>query len=154
LCVATARFKGGALREKVDIQGVVPALARNFSNDCEYYKHSMFETKALRELKQWAMEDLHAKKADIEDYSIDREVEDLSVIADKKNEEAGLGPGSEEEAERADDGGGEGRVGDDWPEGGEGDAVRGEYDPDGDEEVKDDGDICTGDEDSGEVTED
>jgi hypothetical protein len=152
--VATARFKGGAIREKVDITGVVPALMRNFSNDCEYYKNKLFESSLIRELKRWAMEDINAKKADIGDYPIERELQDISIIADKKNE--GIGVISETEEDNpfiGDEEEGYDGVSECFTDSGEGDSLRDEYDPDGDEEVQDAGDFSEGTEDSSDSTE-
>lgn len=77
LCVALANFTGGALRERVNIKGVVLAEKRNKRNDCSLYRRIWFGhiPKKIRDLKEWARGDVNADYAEIEEYPVKNEEE-------------------------------------------------------------------------------
>jgi len=79
LCVATARFKGGAIRERLDVVGVAVAHDRNQSNDCGLYtRFSRPKTKAL---KSWLIERIGAEAGTVDDYALEDEATDVSSHA-------------------------------------------------------------------------
>ncbi len=75
LCVATARFLGGPLREKMNVGGLVFAEKRNRKNNCLYFRLKIFEYKRVKELKEWVRRNLNAEKAALKEYPVEAEEE-------------------------------------------------------------------------------
>lgn len=153
LCVGTAKFVGGPIRERIDIRGIVSAVQRNFANDCEYYKYKLFTTKLTEELKAWARRSINGEEARVEDYSIEDEIQTVNQIASRQIEEdrkrRDSDPQEEEEFDMGERGDSERGAEPTEGEEGEGDDLRGEFDPESDEEVYDDSEGDEGEEPEG-----
>jgi len=87
MCVATALFKGGVIRDRIDIQGITSVLKRNILNDCEYYKYKLFSTKLIRDLKAWALRSIYAEETGVKDYSIKAEKDGIDEYLRKEHEQ-------------------------------------------------------------------
>jgi len=83
LCVATARFLGGPLREKMNVRGMVPAEKRNRKNNCLYFRLKIFEYKRVKELKEWVRRNLNAEKATLKEYPVEAEEERCKALTKK-----------------------------------------------------------------------
>jgi len=78
LCVATAEFRSGPLRDRIDVVGVTSALVRNAKNDCKHRECVSVMAYRLKKWLLWRVNDGRIEKirtGRIEDYPIDAESE-------------------------------------------------------------------------------
>ena len=74
LCVAKAKFSGGALRNKVNIKGIVLAESRNLKMNCRLFRWKWLIPAKLF-MRNWIRRDLNVKKAKMGEYPIEEEEE-------------------------------------------------------------------------------
>lgn len=97
MCLATARFESGPVRDDVDMVGVVSAIRRNLENDCEY--HSRIGNLRLRRIKKWISEERlggDGKERQLGEYPREEERRQL------KEQERELYGGEDEESDYSD----------------------------------------------------
>jgi len=71
LCVGTAEWIPGPLRERINVKGVVQAEVRNVNNDCEYFR--LFPSRNSREIKAWMMRSIYAETGKLSEYEVEEE---------------------------------------------------------------------------------
>lgn len=96
MCVATAEFIGGPIRDKVEVTGVVSAERRNAHNNCPYRKGVSRRAYNIKRWLLWRLNDgntegqVTEKRIEEypvdEEYSIKRKLEEESVV-DEQDEE-------------------------------------------------------------------
>lgn len=85
LCVATAQFVEGPIRDKIDVVDVVPAERRNIKNDCGYRERVSLRAWELKRWLLWRINDGNegrVKEIPVRDYPVKREHERKKRFSD------------------------------------------------------------------------
>lgn len=101
LCVATAGFVEGPIRQKIDVVGVKHAEVRNVRNNCMYWKAVDLHAWQIKRWLIWRMNNGSTKKvaqANISAYPVKKEQDNKEAIL-RKAEEAAAAVKAEKERE-------------------------------------------------------
>lgn len=88
-CVATAEFVSGPLRERIDVEGRVPAERRNLHNDCGYRRTISLRAHQLKRWLLWRMNDEgrlnEFKEVDLKHYPVQTEWERAKAYRERED---------------------------------------------------------------------
>jgi len=86
-CTATAEFKDGFLRKKIDVRGMHLCITRNLGNDCGYFRRISYKGFTIKRWLKWRIADATPEKK-YRGYTINKEVEQISGRLIKKDRES------------------------------------------------------------------
>ncbi len=86
MCVATAMFLNGPIRQHIDVSSIGSCMVRNTKNDCKDYTRFSLKGRRVRSWLNRRLKNGKIKAVGIKEYSIETEAQEIRRIVKEESE--------------------------------------------------------------------